>query len=332
VQVSSGNGITVQYGERKVVLDPYTTPASADIVFVSHAHIDHMHSSTGQSPTLASRETTVLAKARGFNLGQTREELEGIELYDSGHIVGSRGVLIEGQVFYTGDIAGRARAFLGKGVAPKCSILIIESTYGRSEFRFPSVARVLEEVNHLISNLFDRGIPVILMGYPLGKAQILSYLFSNWEPIYLHSSVEKMNRVCSELGVEIRGDFRSYSEANEKGLMNKRPWVLISPVQSARSDFVKGLKKRYGAVTVSFTGWSVEDRYKYAMGVDYSFPLSDHCDFLDLVNLVRRCEPERVYTVHGFCAEFAAYLKRMGFHATPLLGIQRSMTDYIEAD
>jgi putative mRNA 3-end processing factor len=90
------------------------------------------------------------------------------------------------------------------------------------------------------------------------------------------------------------------------------------------------LKKRYGAILVAFSGWALGPGYRYALGADYSFPLSDHCDYQELINLVQAVSPEMVYTVHGFAAEFARDLRKMGFWARPLAPYQSSITDYVK--
>ncbi|MGQ9469256.1 MAG: MBL fold metallo-hydrolase [Nitrososphaerales archaeon] len=325
VTITNENGILIKYSNMKIALDPYKA-SDADLVFVSHAHIDHAHSQKNDTKILASEETALLAKERGTDLGKTEQELKGFELIDSGHILGSRGLLIDGKIFYTGDLATRPRAFLNKGKSVKCDILIIESTYGINRFHFPPLAKVLDEVNRLISDLFSRGIPVVLMGYPLGKAQVLSYLFSSWDPIYVHKSVQRMNDAYAQIGIELR-EFISYQEAVEKDLLKRKPWVLISPLWGGRTNFVKGLKKKYNAVTIAFSGWSMESSYKYAMSLDYAFPISDHCDFDELINFVKDCEPRKVYTVHGFSSELANHLRRLGYSATPLLGAQKSLDE-----
>lgn len=326
---SGGDGILLSYRGRKVHLDPVREP-QGDFVFVSHAHFDHLPPSDPKSKVITSHETAFLAKERGLSLGSTSDEGEGFQLIDSGHILGSRSLLIDGDILYTGDVAGRARAFLGKGRPVKCSILIVESTYGDKDFRFPPIAKVLDEANRVIADLFGKGVPVILMGYPLGKAQVISYLFSSWEPVYVHGSVERMNLACSKLGVGLK-EWKSYQQASEEGLLSRKPWILIAPMQSARSrGLASSLKKKYGAVTLGFTGWSANPSYRYAMGLDYALPLSDHCDFPDLVDYVRACDPEKVFTVHGFASEFASHLRKLGYDAEPVLGAQKSMTDYIE--
>jgi len=122
------------------------------------------------------------------------------------------------------------------------------------------------------------------MGYPLGKAQILSDLFSSWDPIYVHGSVWKMNQAYSKLGVDLRTDMKPYSEAAEKGLLQRRPWILVSTLQSGRSAFIRNLKRDFRC---SYSGilWLVlGPSYSHAMAVDHAIPLSDHCDFGELVD------------------------------------------------
>jgi putative mRNA 3-end processing factor len=326
---NSGTGVQVNYRGLKIALDPHRAP-DADIAFISHAHIDHIHNPRGSARILTSKETSFLAKERGYELGEIHEEIDGLQMIDSGHILGSRGLNIFNEIFYTGDFALRPRAFLDRGRTVKCRVLIIEATFGRSEYRFPTTATILERTNRLISDLFSRGTPLILMGYPLGKAQILTHLFSSWEPTFLHASVARMNEAHVKRGVEMKNGVVLYTDAQKQGLLEKKPWILISPMQSDRTDFIKALKRKYGAVTIAFSGWSVNSSFKYAMGVDYTVPLSDHCDFLDLLELVKKCSPEEVFTIHGFASEFAKHLWQQGYDAKPLKGVQKSISDYFK--
>jgi putative mRNA 3-end processing factor len=48
-------------------------------------------------------------------------------------------------------------------------------------------------------------------------------------------------------------------------------------------------------------------------------PMSDHCDYKDLVQVVKKCTPKKVYTFHGFAIDFAKTLRKLGFDAEPLL-------------
>lgn len=85
---------------------------------------------------------------------------------------------------------------------------------------FPAISEVIHKTNKIISEMYDLGIPVILMGYTLGKAQLLTKLFGHWDPIYIHDSVAKINCIYSNLGVELRSTL-TYSQAEDKGLLSK---------------------------------------------------------------------------------------------------------------
>lgn len=322
--VSMNHGIVVEYRTKTFALDPRSS-TNADYVFISHAHIDHICSNI-KNNLISSKETVAIARERGFNLPDPID-FGGIELFDSGHIVGSKSILISDDVFYTGDIALRPRAFLNAPKIPKAKTLIIETTYGSSRYSFPSPAMVVDEANKLISGMYSKGMPAILCGYVLGKAQVLSYLFSSWSPIYVSESIKKMNDVCSSLGVPLKS-FISYQEAKKEGLLGKRPWVMIAPSNYSNNIMISYLKKKYGAVTFSFTGWAVDGRFGNLHGQDYHLPLSDHCDFNDLIKIVKKVDPERVYTVHGFSTEFASILRSMGYEARALAGSQSNITDF----
>lgn len=314
------SGILVQSGQTTIALDPHRE-SDSEFTFVSHAHVDHLHRagrrSKKKSQLLASKETFRIANARGYNFEDQRHELDGFELIDTGHILGSRGLLIgNDEVFYTGDISTRQRAFMKPGKMPHAHTLIIESTFGRPEYIFPDISEVEHRTNKIISEMYDLGTPVILMGYALGKAQLLTRLFEHWDPLYVHDSVAAMNSVYSELGVKFK-DLVTYSQAESEGLLEgNRPWIMVAPLMSGRSAFVKKMKEKYGAVTVGFSGWAVSQRYPYMMGLDYAIPMSDHCDYAELISAVKKCHPSRVYTFHGFAKEFAKSLRHAGFDAT----------------
>lgn len=310
------SGITVRRKDgTTVALDP-SRSCDCDFAFVSHAHIDHLHRK-GRTRTLllASKETSLLASARGYEIDDIIEH-EGFQLVDTGHILGSRGLLVD-DVYYTGDLSTRERAFMKPARMPQAKTLIIESTFGRPEYAFPDIREITHRANRIISDMYGMGMPVILMGYALGKAQLLTKLFGHWDPI-VHDSVAKMNSVYSDLGVEL-DDAVTYSEAEERGLLSKsRPWVMIAPLMHGRSAFAQEMKEHYSAVTVGFSGWAADSSYRYMMGLDYALPMSDHCDYDELVQAVRECNPDKVYTFHGFAGEFARSLKKMGFDAEPV--------------
>lgn len=301
-------------GDRTVNIDPKSA-LSNSINFVSHAHSDHLPS-RGNGMVLATRETREIASLRGCDLNNHVEALDSLRLFDSGHIVGARGLLFE-DLFYTGDICTRQRGFLSGAAVPKCKVLITECTFGKPEFVFPHIDETVKKVNEIISDLYHKGKPVLLLGYQLGKAQTISHLFGHWEPLYYHDSVKQMNDLHRSFGIPIK-DGLGHTEAQASGLLDKKPWVMVCPLMSDNNKFIVEMKARYGAVTVGFSGWAKSQRVPFARKHDYSIPLSDHCDYNELVDLVRMSGAEKIYTVHGFVSEFAADLAKMGYDAQPL--------------
>lgn len=317
------NGILCQVNDRHVHLDPKNAVIDR-INFVSHAHSDHLPSQNG-GVILSSIETNRIASLRGFDMENHVELMDEFTLYDSGHILGSKGLLFD-EIFYTGDICTRERGFLKGAQVPKCKTLITECTFGMQEFVFPKLSEIVSNVNKIISDLYSKGIPVILLGYQLGKAQTITQLFQHWEPLYFHDSVKQMNDLHRELGVSLK-DGVGHTEAEKLGLLDKKPWIMVAPMMSSKNSFIKEMKSKYNAVTIGFSGWAKSPRFSFSRGTDYSIPLSDHCDFFELVELVKRSGAEKIYTVHGFVDEFASHLRSLGFDAQPLR--EDSLDDFI---
>lgn len=308
------NGILCNIKEKPIYLDPKNAGISG-INFVSHAHIDHLPSKNGGT-ILASLETSKIANLRGYEIQNHVIDMKEFSMIDSGHILGSKGLLFD-DVFYTGDICTRDRGFLKGAKIPKCKTLIMECTFGLAEFIFPKIIDIQRQVNELISKLYGKGIPVILLGYQLGKAQTLTQLFGHWEPLYLHDSIMKMNRLHQRFGITLN-DGISHLEAERTGLLNKRPWIMIAPTMSSKNKFLTDMKTKYGAVTINFSGWAQSKKFNFGRNADYSFTLSDHCDFAELTELALKSGAEEIYTVHGFVKEFAQSLQKLGISARPL--------------
>src|SRR2546421_7657486 len=78
------------------------------------------------------------------------------------------------------------------------------------------------------------------------------------------------------------------------------------------------LRKLGRVRTAILTGWAVDPNCRYRYQVDAAFPLSDHADFHDLLEFVRQVAPKKVFTLHGFAADFAQTLRDFGFDAQAL--------------
>ena len=225
-------GIAVGNKNKTIYLDPNKQPNS-DFIFISHAHTDHLYKSVKENGNkiITSKITHKIATHRGYKYGSTCEEHD-FKLLDSGHILGSNGLLIEDELYYTGDISIRKRAFMNPAIIPRAKTLIIESTFGHPDYVFPKFESTIHKANLIISEMYHQGIPVILLGYTLGKAQILTNVFRHWKPLIVHDSIDEMNRLYSEFGIRM-DNYITFSEAEKNNMLSShRPWLLIADRKS----------------------------------------------------------------------------------------------------
>jgi len=309
--------------EKNFIADSRKEKGDANIV--SHAHMDHVHKAP--NPVICSDLTAKLAEARtGIKIETVKHS--NVRLLDSGHILGSSAALIKTdgkRVLYTGDVSTRDRAYI-KGFKPvKADILITESTYGLPPYLFPDQKEIEREIIDWIQDNKNR--PLYLSAYSLGKAQKIQYLVKKAvnRPLIVHGSVKKMNDII-EKHTSLEFNVKPYKE--NKNLLKSGEGIFVGPTSFSNKDFLNNLVKNSNGLKAGFSGWCITGAYGYGR-YDKSFPFSDHCDFGELVNLVRDVNPEKVYTHHGFDAEFASYLKREeGFNARSLKTNQTSLTDF----
>lgn len=314
-------GVIVETSSKRIALDPQRY-VKADVIFISHAHSDHLPQYVGDTLVLATQETLRLAEARGLRVRRHAAESSDLRLVGTGHILGSAGVLIEEALYYTGDLAGRARGFMPAATRVKCEVLVIESTYGKPGYVFPPVEKLVNDVRATIATVFSIGRPVAIIGYPLGKSQVMAYLLRDWKPVISFRSVERYSSVYREFGVEIPEPDRVLSRSEELLELKHRPAVILAPSTMKRR--VSLVMKKLGGLSLWFSGWALHDQDPGTIGV----PISDHADHDELVGFALSTGAREVYTTHGFSAELANSLRRRGVRASPLEPSQPSLHDF----
>jgi len=235
-----------------------------------------------------------------------------ITLVSAGHIFGSAMSLIECEgesLLYTGDFKLR-RGLSAEPCQPvHAHTLIMETTYGRPQYRFPPTEDVMRGVVRFCKEALDNDETAVLYGYSLGKSQeMLCALADAGLPIVLHGTVFNMTKVYEQFG----HCFPAY-EKYEAGKAQGK--VILCPPSVSGSAMLRNLGKTRCAV---LTGWAVDPGCKYQYRCDAAFPLSDHADFPDLIEFVKQVRPKHVHTLHGFAGDFAATLRGMGFDASAL--------------
>jgi DNA ligase-1 len=313
--------IDIRY-ERGVYLpqqDLWLDPRDAKrFAFVSHAHSDHI---APHDEILVSERTARLMQARlpGTRIehmlpfGERRRvhDLDLI-LLPAGHIFGSAQLCLftgDDTLLYTGDFKLRPGKSAEHVQWRRADTLIMETTFGLPCYRFPPTEQIINQVvTFCRETLDDEEVPVLL-GYSLGKAQeILCALERAGLTPMLHGSVYQMTRIYEEFGQS----FCKYVRYNANDVAGK---VLICPPSASRSRMLEKIPRKRVAM---ISGWAVDPNAVYRYQVDAAFPLSDHADYNDLIRYVDLVQPKRVFTLHGFAAEFARDLRDRGVEAWAL--------------
>jgi Cft2 family RNA processing exonuclease len=298
-----------------------------ELCFISHAHSDHLGL---HRKSLATAVTAALAERRigpqpvdVFEPGAPPVSLPGdaetqVALRHAGHVLGSAMLHVrrsEETLLYTGDFKLRSSLTVPAADPVTADVLVMESTYGLPLFRFPPWQQVAEQLVDLASAALRAGRQPIVLGYSLGKAQeIVRILTAAGLPVTCHGSVAAMNDIYQQHGVPM-GVYRRYRVEDFHGsaaLDLAERGVLVAPPQTARSAFVTRFDN---PCRIILTGWALFKNASYRYGVDHALPLSDHADFAELLELIDRVQPKKIFTHHGY-REFAQTLRDAGHNAT----------------
>ncbi len=319
VRYRDGVEITLSDGTR-VVCD--AGDPDGDVTVVSHAHGDHLPD--GEATAVCSPLTAALGTARRDDpLHRTTDDR--VDLLPAGHVAGSRAALItdpDGTRYcYTGDVCTRSRLYLEGFDPPDVDVLIVESTYGEPGFAFPPYETVAAEIDDWLR---ETAAPVLLFGYALGRAQKLQLLADRaGRTVYTTDAVQRVNEAI-EANRDVSFPAADYGDDVDLGTGD----ALVLPMTTARIDWIDKLAEETGAAKAGFSGWAVEESFRYRGNYDATFPLSDHCDFPELLALVDAVDPDEVYTQHGSSDALARHLTNEGYDAQALRRGQTSLGEF----
>src|SRR6184192_1596806 len=296
-------------------MDPWDAKRSA---FISHAHSDHI---APHQEIIISEPTARLLRSRlpGHRIEHVlpfgaERTVHGVDvtLLPAGHIFGSAQCFLflgNETLLYTGDFKLRPGKSAEQVQWREADTLIIETTFGLLRYRFPPTQQVVDQIVAFCRETIEAGQVPVLLGYSLGKAQeILCSLDGTSLTPMLHGSVYRMTRIYEQFGQS----FCKYVRYNANDVARK---VLICPPSANRSQMLEKIARRRVAM---ISGWAVDPNAVYRYQVDAAFPLSDHADYNDLIRYVDLVQPKRVFTLHGFAAEFARDLRDQGVEAWAL--------------
>jgi DNA ligase-1 len=301
--------------QQNLWLDPWE---AKDFAFVSHAHSDHI---APHREIIVSERTARLMQARMpgprneiiLPFGEEKN-VRGMQiaLFPAGHIFGSAQFFLRTEndsLLYTGDFKLRP----GRSAEPlqwtAANTLIMETTYGIPRYRLPPTGEVIAQIVAFCRDAIEDNEVPVLLGYSLGKAQeiLCALADANLTPM-LHGSVYQMTRIYEQYGQK----FCHYVRYHPNDVGHK---VLICPPSANRSRMLEKIPRKRVAM---ISGWAIDPNAIYRYQVDAAFPLSDHADYDDLLRYVDLIRPKRVFTLHGFAAQFARDLRERGIEAWAL--------------
>jgi putative mRNA 3-end processing factor len=285
--------------------------------FVSHAHTDHI---ARHELALA---TPATAKLYQHRLGRHHRVLEipyrqpiefgGLRLtaLPAGHCLGSAMLLAEDgdrSLLYTGDFKLGPSATAEEAELPHADVLVMESTFGLPRYRLPPREETIAKLLDIVRGAFAAGKTPIIHAYPLGKSQeVTKILTSHGIPVLQHPTIYAVSRIYEECGMNL-GNVGAYSGQPPDG------HAIITLPRGMNEFRLAGLKQ---TVSIAPTGWAIDPSTKYRWGVDHAIPLSDHADFDQLIETVRRVEPSEIHCTHG-PDEFVDHLCDLGFNTFTL--------------
>ncbi|VVB98195.1 Uncharacterised protein [uncultured archaeon] len=265
--------------------------ADGDLSFVSHAHSDHLNGVKKKERLIASQETIALGCLPGKH-----ENIRGVKLLEAGHILGSRQLLVEAdgkKILYTGDIRTRSSILFPGAAIAQCDKLIIESTYGDPQYRFPDYQEIYAQMEKWVTR--NSQCNILIGGYALGKSQeIIKILNSFGVAPVVDRNIERFNAVYEKFGVKLDRSVVGTPEAEEA---MKKPFVGIVEMKRAKRYFASRLQEAFNRKTLVAvaTGWALH----YSFDADAAFVLSDHADFGDLLEFVKSTGAKEIEFVHG---------------------------------
>lgn len=167
---------------------------------------------------------------------------------------------------------------------------------------------IIEETKQKILSWIEKNQDdnLFLFCYSLGKAQKIQYLLQEKlnKQIFVHKSIKKINNIYNDfLDFNFMVDEIDEAEPNQGNL-------FLFPQHISNSNKIIELIKKYNAKKAAFSGWAINNSFKYKGNFDKTFILSDHADFNGLVEIIKKTNPKKVFTYHGFSEKFAKFLEK----------------------
>ncbi|HBJ37839.1 MAG TPA: ligase-associated DNA damage response exonuclease [Planctomycetaceae bacterium] len=307
-----------------------------DRAVVTHAHSDH--ACYGCRHYLSSTAGELLMRLRmppeaDFQFVRYGETVNvgpvKVSLHPAGHMLGSAMVRLEhrGRVaLVSGDYKLGSDPTCAAWEPVRCHLLVTETTFGLPVYRWPDPVEVFADINRWWTRSAALGMTSILYAYAIGKSQrLLAGLDPSIGPIYTHGAVEKGVQAYRDSGIAMPPT-TAISVVDQRNKDQKQfAGSMILAVPSAHAT---AWLRRFGKITTAMaSGWMAVRGNRRRRSVDRGFILSDHVDWPELIEATELCQPETIWTAHGYTAAAARFLSELGYDAHPLWDWNRPATE-----
>ena len=289
------------------------------LAVVTHAHADH--ATPGCERYLASHWTLEVMRAR-FDRNLEGEVLDWgkphplgdteISLHPAGHVLGSSQVRIS-RADETWCVTGDFKCAPDPTCEPfeclPCDTLLTESTFALPIYRWPDSSEVFEEINRWWRENAARGRTTVLLAYAFGKAQrVLAGLDPDLGPIGIHAALAGPTEVYRQAGrplpPTLTANRDSAEELSGRGL-------IVCPPSASGTSWIRRFAGPGGLRLGFVSGWMhVRGRRRW-QSVDRGFVISDHADWYDILETIRRSGARRVGVTHGRTEALARYVREV---------------------
>jgi len=149
-----------------------------------------------------------------------------------------------------------------------------------------------------------------LFAYALGKAQrILAELDRSIGPILTHGAVEKINQCYRDLDINLP-ETQYIGELGKSDLPDGA--LVIAPTSADNPAWMKRFPQRSRAFA---SGWMRIRGNRRRRSADRGFILSDHSDWVGLVETIAASGAENIMLTHGYAREMTRWLQERGYNA-----------------
>lgn len=296
---------------------------------VTHAHADHL---VGLKQSLRNCEKVLMTAAtrdlievingsladgpvETLDYGETVQYGdERVTLVKAEHILGAAQVLVEdaegSRVAYTGDFRLDGTPVLD------CDTLVVEATYGNPSCRRPFKLDVKELLVSMVEKKLRDGA-VYVFGYH-GKLQEVMQILHSADvsvPFVMPERVFHVSKVCEQHGMQLGCLTLSTAKEGRELLDQNLPCVAFYHMNSRGHVGLDNSR-------ICVSGWEFHSPCRQIGDKEHLVALSDHSDFDDLIEYVRRSKPKHVIT-DNYRVSYGETLakeinKRLGIHAVAM--------------